>query len=233
MPAIKIYKGNGAIIPVEQAKIVKGYICPFTKKVFSNKRGYVKHLAVLREDHMHRAARNKKHLRKAQDLWNQPSFEAIIDWCELNSDFFWEKGKRNGWSSDQSRWDSIRDKFEFKITKLDLTRSDCVSNSHNCPHNGITNWGGKCLSKDGSPAPRGYPGWHGRIAFQCSPYISGFTSDVLKYTRIHTGTVARMLEKAGGEYDVIFFDDDWPGLEKSLTVDILKGTMPLKFVYYV
>jgi hypothetical protein len=46
---------------------------------------------------------------------------------------------------------------------LGLRWHDDVSNSHSCPHDGVTNWGGRNKMPDGSDAPVGYPGWQGSI----------------------------------------------------------------------
>lgn len=212
MPAIKVYKGDGLMIPIDTAKVAKAYICPWTKKIYATKRSYVSHLKVLRVDRMHRRAKQIRHRRKLEDLWNQPSFDKIVKWVHLNPELFWENAKRNGWSSDAARWDKIRDKFTVTIKYIELTYSDSVSNSHSCPRNGVTNWGGRDTLKDGTPAPRGYPGWAGRISFQLSVDALSFSSDVLKGTGFNTGSGG-----GGGDgifsYDLKMFMDDWPGLK--------------------
>ncbi len=213
MPAIQVYKGNGVMIPVDVAKQAKAYVCPWTNELFATKRSYVGHLKKLRTERMHRRAKYLRLQRKLQELWNQPDFKSVVKHIHDNPELFWELGKRSGWASDNKKWDSIRDEFTITIKYLDVAYSDNISNSHSCPHNGKTNWGGREVGKDGVPVPRGYPGFGGRITYKLSHDTRGFGSDVTKGTRIHTGTGG-----GGGDltysYDVKFFLDDWPGLKK-------------------
>jgi hypothetical protein len=215
MPAISVYKYNGVMIPVDSAKKAKAYICPWTGQLYATKRSYVSHLVQLRQDRMHKRARHLLHQRKLEQMWNQPDFDSVIRWIHLNPEVFWANAKRNGWGSDASKWDKIRDEFEVKILHLGLTYSDSVSNSHRCPHTGVTNWGGRSLLKDGTPAPRGYPGFSGRIRLRITPKPLSFNSDVLRGTRIHIGS-------GGGDgsgiysYSVEFFLADWPGIAATI-----------------
>lgn len=221
MPAIQVYKSGATMIPVDDAKKAKAYICPWTKELYASKRSYVSHLKKLRTDRMHRRARHLLHQRKLSDMWNQPDFDSVIKWIHLNPEVFWLNAKRQGWSSDATRWDKVRDSFSLKITSLNLTYSDSVSNSHSCPHNGVTNWGGRDTFKDGTLKPRGYAGFSGRIEFHAPVEPLSFCSDVLKGTRIHTGTGGG---GGGGNYgySVTFFLDDWPGIAERIAADRVK-----------
>lgn len=218
MPSIQVYKHKGIMIPVDQAKQAKAYICPWTKELYATKRSYVAHLKTLREQRMHKRARHLLHQRKLQQMWNQPDFDSVIDWIHLNPEVFWLNAKRNGWNSDAAKWDKIRDEFTIKITHLSLTYSNSVSNSHSCPHTGVTNWGGDKKLQDGTPAPRGYPGFVGNIELTISPEPLSFASDVLKNTRIHTGSGGG---GGGGRYrySVSFFLDDWPGIAATIQAE--------------
>lgn len=222
MPKIDVYKHNGVAIPVDVAVRSKGYICPWTNELYLTKKTYVKHLNTLRVNRMHRRAREIRHRKKLEDLWNQPSFDKIINWIELNPDVFWKIGSgmdiNVNWRND--RWNAIRDKFEIKITHLSLDYSDSVSNSHSCPHNGMTNWGGDKLLKDGTPAPTGYPGYRGRIEWEFTTDIPGFCSDLFRNTRIHTGSGGGGALR--GSYEVRFFLDDWPGIKQAVEEERLK-----------
>lgn len=215
MPAIQVYKHKGTMIPVDDAKKSKAYICPWTNELYATKRSYVTHLKRLREDRMHRRAKQLRHQRKLEDLWNQPDFDSVIRWIHLNPEVFWENAKRRGWHSDEPRWDKIRDTFTVTIEHLSLSYSDTVSNSHSCPRNGVTNWGGDKKLKDGSPAPRGYPGFSGRITYKTSHEPLSFASNIMEGTGINTGTGG-----GGGNntfsYDVKFFLDDWPGIANQI-----------------
>lgn len=217
MPRIKAYKGARNIIPVDEAKVATAFRCPWTRKVYGNKRDYVKHLAWLRENRMHRRIRENVRLRKKQDLWNQPTFKDIIDWIEMNPEFMFDQGFRTGWTDDQHK--SLRDQFWLRITYLDLRWSNNASNSHSCPRGGKTNWGGREMDREGNPLPHGYPGFTGRIEYQVSHDI-GFGSDFMRELGIHTGSGGGIKSNQFG-YSVTFFDADWPGLVSNRVMDLL------------
>lgn len=210
MPKIKAYKGAGKIIPIDQAKISTAFRCPWTSKVFGAKREYVKHLRDLRTHQIHRRIRDMSKQRKLENLWQQPSFDAIVDWIFINPEFMFDNALENGFFSDRNRLEKHRKDFWLKITYLDLRYNNSVSNTHDCPRDGVTNWGGREFFKDGTPKPRGYPGWHGRIEYQMS-HDMGFGSSAMRNLGIHTGTGGG----GGGNnygYDVRFFAADWPVL---------------------
>lgn len=203
------------MIPVDEAKKSKAYICPWTKLIYATKRSYVNHLRSLRETRMHKRARDLAFTRRLQDLWNQPDFASIIDWIETNPDVFWTIIDRNCMSSQKKHWAKVRDEFGIKIKYLGVDYSESISNSHNCPHTGVTNWGGDKKLPNGSPAPRGYPGFGGTISFKLTHDTPSFCSDLFKKSRIYTGTGG-----GGGSnvftYGVSMFLDDWPGLAESI-----------------
>ena len=69
---------------------------------------------------------------------------------------------------------------------------DQISNTHSCPHNGITNWGGKHADR-----PTGYPGFYGRIwmvvphgtkDLQTHRFPGVDITDVMNQMGLHTGT---------------------------------------------
>lgn len=218
MPAIQVYKHRGnlpGLIPVEEAKTVKAYQCPFTGNIIQSKRSYIKHLKTLRANRMHAHARRLRHQRKLEDMRNQPNFQSVINWIHLNPEVFWENAKRNGWISDKHIWDKIRDSFAVTIQCLNLTYSNCVSNSHSRPFNGVTNWSGRDILDNKTPAPVGYPGFVGTIIFKTSHSFPSFSSNIFEGTGINTGTGG-----GGGNneyrFDVRFFLDDWPGIAKQI-----------------
>ena len=212
MPRIKAYKGSGKIIPLAEAKLVTAFRCPWTNRVFGNKRDYVSHLKMLRHDRMHAAIRRNILQRQHEDLWSQSTFGDIVSWIERHPEFFFDKGSDRRGHGRQDRIAAYRDKFWIRVTYLDLRWTDSASNSHRCPRNGVTNWGGRDFFKDGTPKPRGYPGWEGRIEYQISHDL-GFGSDVMRDTGIHTGTGGSSNGCYYG-YSVTFFDSDWPGLRE-------------------
>jgi uncharacterized C2H2 Zn-finger protein len=229
MPKISVYKGNGAIIPVDKAKKSTGFQCPWTGKIFGAKKSYVNHLKVIRQDRIYRQIRQRRHQAILAEFNNQPSFEAIRRWVELHPEFFFDIGIKNSWTAawGRDRIEKIRKDFWIKIAHLDVTYSDSVSNTHACPRDGVTNWGGRDTLKDGTPAPRGYAGWSGRIEIEMSHELR-WVSDCLKGTGIHTGSGGSTNGKTYG-YDVKFFESDWPGLSKARVWAELGGPSVRKF----
>jgi hypothetical protein len=106
--------------------------------------------------------------------------------------------------------------FEFE----NWNYSNLVSNSHVCPDNGKTNWGGH--KKD---TPRGYPGYSLRLSGKYKrnkKYNSGFP-----YTELFTLVGIKTCGGGGGltsfQYSASIFLDDWPGLKQGMVVEKLKG----------
>jgi len=213
MPAIKAYKSKGKIIPVDAAKVGKAFQCPWTDELFGTKRGYITHLTKLRETRMHKRAKQNIRDKKFADFYNQPSLEAVVNWVNTNPEFFFDNAYRSAWAHDRERVLKARDEFWVKITYLDLTYSESVSNSHSAPRGKGTNWGGR-ETDNGKSRPRGYPGFGGNIEFQMSHDI-GFGSDLFRGTGIHTGTGSGVSDNRYG-FDVKFFLDDFPGIANSI-----------------
>lgn len=214
MPAIKAYKANGLVIPFDEAKLGKAYRCPFTNKVYSTKSAYAKHLRKYRATTIRRNNLKKRWQRKSEDLHNQTSIDNIIQWIEMNPEFFINNLVLNNVPSYRKYLDSIICDFNIAVTSLVLDYSDKVSNSHSAPFGKQTNWGGR--KKD---EPRGYPGWQGDISFTLSHELPSFTSDAFDNTGINLGSGGGSGIKC--RYEVRLFEDDWPGLAKSRTLSIL------------
>ena len=222
MPRIKAYKGAGKIIPVDEARITTAFRCPWTKKIYGTKRDYVKHLNLLRMNRMHKRIRDATHQRKKQDLWNQPTFEDIINWIEMNPEFMFDNSVREGWMRDGV--EKHRQDFWLKITYLDLRWTSSASNSHSCPRGGTTNWG-----RRDPKVPTGYPGFTGNIEYQMSHDI-GFGSDAMRGLGINTGSGGGSGNNRFG-YSVTFFDADWPGLVSNRIMDRLADRDWKSFVF--
>jgi hypothetical protein len=131
---------------------------------------------------------------------------------------------------------------------------DSVSNSHDCPINGKTNWSRREVLEDGSPAPTSYQGWQGRVWIRYRRPTPSFGSDPFEDTLTYPGTggagsydgpfegisTARYRryghndgpnnypEPQAYSWDYRFFEDDWPALktwrEKQQVIAALSGT---------
>jgi hypothetical protein len=230
MPKIKVYTGNGAAIPIQDAKVSTGFQCPWTKKVFSGKSDYLDHLRGVRESRIRSRIRANNRGKFIEKLSNQSSFEDIIKYIENNSDFIFDMVIDGMTVSEKNKVLPLRSKFFIKITYLNLSHKECASNSHSCPRDGVTNWGGRNVLFDGTPAPKGYPGFYGKIEFQFGLRVKpendvfrlGQGYDILKLLGLHTGSGGGMGNNRYG-YDVTLFDSDWPGLTKVRVFDILKN----------
>lgn len=212
--------------------IITAYKSTHDGKLFEDKAKYVKHLRKI--------AAERRYDRKIQKI-NQ-------DRTEFLRKNFWEGVK----SPDQlvqalkvhAEWIGLNglanERFYtkkrppgpplFKSCNLSLHYSDQVSNTHSCPHNGVTNWNQAHNRRQGLNLPEGYPGLRGRLDYKVEWYSAweGWYpggSDMWKDTRVHTGTgggggfKAYETDKTKGlqsfGYDVTLFFDDWPGLKQA------------------
>lgn len=129
----------------------------------------------------------------------------------------------------------------------ELRHSNEVSNTHECPLDGVTNWG-----RRDPTAPSYYPGWVGRVWIRYDGVMAGSAPFVRTLTHPGTGgyggyngpweklQLARhyhMQQKNQKNlepppypelmifsWDYKFFDSDWPCLGKDRLFDILKET---------
>jgi hypothetical protein len=134
--------------------------------------------------------------------------EEIVDFVKANWDKFCENAYYHGAWRYEGKYKKIKNPVLTEM-KIDVRWYNTVSNSHSCPLDGVENWAGKKLLPDGTPAPRGYPGWQGSIKWKSEsddPYAS---SDIFKETCIHTGT------GSGGQsaqYECRLYASDWPAM---------------------
>lgn len=209
---------------------VEVYKCRFTGEIFEKKEKikYVKHLKELRtemkESRMHKRLCIEFHTWFEKEKESITHIKMIPEWFLKNQRMIMDacnanvapvKGGSNSWA------DPFYSTDEFtKIEITDVRWSDTVSNSHSCPHNGVTNWGGQRPD-----APRGYPGWRiningtlKRAKKHMSRYPYGLA---LNMVGIKTGT------GGGGNTDFRYgaeiFIADWSGLQQQLVFEKLKG----------
>lgn len=220
------------------------YKCDTTGKIFEEKTKYRNHLRSLARE---RATKRRLQLKEAEtDAWWQQAYNRemeIDDFPQFvinNQTHFWAEAAR----ADSYNWERVGKKLSrrkdapampipelLEFTVFSVRWQDSVSNSHSRPRDGVTNWGGDVKIKDGSPAPRGYPGWAGRVEWivrwpheyhgiylgsdlfrdRCGP------TRVSAYTGTGGGGHMRYSEKhkchiQGFGYDFRIFAQDWPGM---------------------
>jgi hypothetical protein len=237
--------------------IITAYKSEADGKIFEDKSKYQAHLRKLAR---HRLAQKKLMIaRELKDAAWAELYEreqSIDDWMQMvidNQHLFWAEAA----DSNPYDWERVGMKLGrgknahnlpmprvLKITHS-LQWSDSVSNSHSCPHNGVTCWSSN-EARDGRP--RGYPGWHGHIEWLVewpkefdgiylgSDLFSGgsFRSG---RQRAHTGTGGG----AGGhfnkefntycqrpQYDFKIFAADWPGLARYREKRVMWGRLANK-----
>lgn len=202
--------------------------CPYTGELFESDKKYASHMSAMRRQRAADRAEKKKH--DDFENWLAIEKEKIIH-VEMIAPWILENQRdlmdfRNagitpifGFSNFDRRQFYRTDEF-IKLELISLRYSHSVSNSHSCPYNGTTNWGGR--NKD---APRGYPGWTGRVNGNCkraSNHSHKYPfSDILNIVGVHTGTGGGGNDDWG--YHVDIFLADWPGLSQQLMFEKLKG----------
>lgn len=186
---------------------ITAWECPKTKKLFKHKKQYKKHLKTIARESL-----NAKNRQKIIDS-RLNVFKTMRETCKNAAEIeqfvkdhvevFWAHGLQQSAFDNNKKVPERLVCHEFRIV---ATHKDMVSNSHHCPMNsGVTNWGGE--KKD---APRGYPGFHGRVYFKFSHDFPSFCSDMWEGTGLETGTGGGGLK--GGSYEIFIFDSDWPAL---------------------
>jgi hypothetical protein len=223
--------------------------CDETGKLFEDNVKY--------RSHLRKMARERNTKRKlmvadaiADQKWNElyECEQTIEQWKLMvlgNQDMFWAeaaKGDKHDWSivgKSHNRKKSgvycpIPELLEFE--RFDVSWNPTVSNSHSCPHNGVTNWGDRDKT-----APTSYPGWSGRIEWIVKwpkewdgIYLGGdlFSGGTFRTgrQRAHTGTGGgggmRYSEKhkchvQSFSYDFRIYAADWPGMARVIAKDQL------------
>ena len=223
-------------------------------KIFEDKTKYQAHLRKLAR---HRLEQRKLQIAEleADALWAElyEREQSLEDWTQMvidNQHLFWAEAAKG----DPEDWERVGKKLgrgknaanlpmpEVLSINMRLHWSDSVSNSHSCPHNGVTCWGRE-EAKDGRP--QGYPGWTGHIEWLVKwpkdfdgIYLGSdlFSRGTFRSgrQRAHTGTGGgggghfnkefnTYCQKPG--YDFKLFAADWPGMaryyEKRRMWDIL------------
>jgi len=224
-------------------------------KIFEDKHKYQLHLRKLAR---HRLAQRRLTIDEAEKdaIWAElyEREQSIEQWAQMVIDYqhlFWAeaaKGDPYDWERVGKKIGRGKDAIVMPCPKLlrivtNLRWSDSVSNSHSCPHDGKTNWGGH-ETKNG--VPTGYPGWQGSVTWiaEWPKELDGIylASDLFAKGTFRTGRQRANTGTGGGggghfnkefntycqqpSYDFKLFASDWPGLaryhEKQKMWNVLK-----------
>jgi len=218
--------------------VITAYKCDTTGKLFEDKAKYQKHIRKVAADR--RVQRKIEAAHKADiqwwhdNFWNKvKSLHQLQAAILYHSDVFAARGVKNYHSGNKLKPTPI-----IKFEAFQISYRDSVSNSHNCPHDGVTNFNQSYNRQQGKNLPEGYPGWRGRFDYTVQSHAKQLhsypgSSDMWGGTRIHTGTGGggggtpeqeKMFQQNFG-YDVNLFASDWPVMaleyEKAKTFKIL------------
>jgi len=171
--------------------IIQAYKSDEDGRIFESHDAYKKHLRQLA------AARRKAKKQAERENARLRTVERMRQECETFgalADFVW-------WNWADLRQDDSR---LLSLGFSEMRWSESVSNTHDCPIGGVTNWWSKI------ELPTGYPGWQGRIHLHQvgASFSSAFQK--LGHLGIFTGS------GGGGSYEVRMFADDFPGLTKDI-----------------
>ena len=221
--------------------IITAYKSEADGKIFEDKKKYQNHLRKLA-----RVRRERRRLDIAQSMkdriWNElyeceQSIEQWRDMVIANQDLFWAEaadGDKHDWGivGKTRRGVTCPIPRLLEFTTFNLRWNDSVSNSHSCPHNGVTNWS-PSWNKD-KTVPTGYPGWQGRadwiVAWPKEWDGHYLGSDLFSHgtfqsgrQRAHTGTGGgggmSYSQKHGCHvmscgYELRIYAADWPGMAR-------------------
>jgi len=212
---------------------VQVHKCRITGKLFEDKdrAKYILHLKAMRTKQ--KELRLHEKIRKEFAVWLAKERSEIYDpndiipWFMKNQRYIMDAANALKFPDDKKYQRGFHPDDKFTDIELRIKYSPCVSNSHQCPDNGITNWCAK------NPGVTSYPGWEGYIngtLVRPSKYNWSYPySEALEIVGLKTGTGGGGNDSwnYGGNdswnYDVKVFLDDWPGLGQILVVNKLKG----------
>lgn len=219
--------------------------CDKTGKLFEDKKKYRSHLAKLAA--ANRVRRKFEVVEAGIDAWwdefrnRERSIEQLFEDIIANQDKFWSEAAKHNEYDWREIGKRVRKGVRMPVPKVvEITLSSVrqersASNTHCCPVGGIQNWGGKVVMNDGTPAPRGYPGFCGHIQWYIDwpmefdgCYPGGDLFD-FRRSRIHTHSGSGGHRDPHGrqyfQYGFTVFLDDWPGVklyyEKKQVMSIL------------
>lgn len=215
-------------------------------KIFEDKEKYQKHLRKLARIRL-QERKIKLHEQDEQRFWEDNFWNRVKSPVQLQHALL-VHAERIGMNGLKSVWTGRTNKRPSgppllkQFNTFSLRYSDSVSNTHSCPHNGVTNWNQSHNRQKGLNLPEGYPGLHGRFDYSAEWYSEWEHyypggSDMWKGSRIHTGTGGgggykpydpkekrgKGLQSFG--YDITIFFDDWPAMKESFNHAIVWNSL--------
>lgn len=200
--------------------------CPHTKKLFEDQKEYKSHLTKIARER--RKIKHNNHIRATFFEWlteerlKLDSIKDMSQWLLDNQRIIMDAANLipcGNWAEDKFYDTDLFTKIDFSHLRWGLE----TSNSHCCPKGGVTNWAGREMFADGTPKPKGYPGWSGRVdgsLKRLKKHMSNYpASGFFKLVGIHTGTGGGGNESFG--WDVKIFAKEWPGPVAELTFNKL------------
>lgn len=188
--------------------------CPFTGEIFEETdiMKYAEHLKIIRNK-MKSERQNRKIMNKF-DKWisdeklNLTHPDMIPEWFLKNQRHIMDLCTAESVCIPDREFfeDDMFSKFSWPRVRFE----DNLSNSHTCPHNGVTNW---CARE--KYLPSGYPGWHGYLK---GTLVRGKSNNMNYPYSYALNRVGIKTGSGGGgnenfSYDFKLFLADWPGLE--------------------
>jgi len=214
--------------------------CPHTGALFGDHSDYKRHLNGLSRERVR--ARNWANITDTLEdtISKIQQVNNMQEWCDYflaHQKEFIVYGALNNWPSNDDIKNALEKGWVIKLPKLtritiESKWKEIVSNSHNCPRNGYTNWGGRNRGDC-----HGYPGWHGRVSAYYKdpkPFITikkpgnkriqmlsppglsdmtgGFSNDK-SITGLNCGSGGG---RGGGRYVAFMFQEDFPNMEAAI-----------------
>ena len=214
--------------------------CPKTGKLFETDKAYRVHIIGLRK-HLNEKRPGKIRRRECMQRRKRLMTEVRDEIAELGDVTLIEKYVKNNCGRIMTAWNGSGDPIIHALLKnlkmeefeLDLRFSERVSNTHEKPRGGVTNWG-----RRNPELPTGYPGWSGNIKYtlnfnpEKSPKRGNLCLDhtnALGWAGIHTGTGGGRGPNGVHQYEfgVTMFLSDFEALKKLYFHDKLANRLDL------
>lgn len=202
---------------------VTAFRCPFTNKLFplTQRDNYIDHLKRLRKRHA--AIRERVRARRNWSVFIESGRQTVSSLEELGRWLIDNSGFIGAYSRATHSVPPTK-AFKIKEVKFILPRySSSCSNSHSAPVGKKTNWAGRNNDKD---LPRGYPGIDCQLELTVEGTRGSYMGDIFSSVNIYLGTGGGRGHGKFHHSSVIWLED-WPRLEESITMAVLKDDLNL------